>query len=47
MQGEPWPSALKGHDLNPALQQQETQRLMLERFQAEVCNATSMHAMFP
>ncbi|KAF5831239.1 CS-domain-containing protein [Dunaliella salina] len=34
-QGEPWPSALKGHELDPVVQQEETQRLMLERFQAE------------
>ncbi len=36
MQGEPWRSAIAGHDLDPATQQADQQRLMLERFQAEV-----------
>jgi hypothetical protein len=40
LQGEPWTSALKGHDLDPSTQQQESQRLMLERFQAEVRERT-------
>lgn len=35
-QGEPWRSAIAGHDLDPATQQADQQRLMLERFQAEV-----------
>ncbi|GFR49668.1 hypothetical protein Agub_g11814, partial [Astrephomene gubernaculifera] len=33
--GEPWPSALSGHLLDPVAQQADTQRLMLERFQVE------------
>lgn len=37
LQGEPWTSAIVGHEINPAKQQEEQQRLMLERFQAEVC----------
>ncbi len=35
-QGEPWRSALRGHELDPVTQQQDQQRLMLERFQNEV-----------
>ena len=35
-QGEPWTSVFVGHDINPLTQQEETQRLMLERFQEEV-----------
>ncbi|PNW79853.1 hypothetical protein CHLRE_08g369400v5 [Chlamydomonas reinhardtii] len=34
-EGEPWRSAIAGHDLDPATQQADQQRLMLERFQAE------------
>ncbi len=34
--GEPWPSVFKGHELDAMAQQQESQRLMLERFQQEV-----------
>lgn len=37
-QGEPWTSVFVGHDINPVTQQEETQRLMLERFQEEVRN---------
>jgi len=35
LQGEPWPSAIAGHQLDPMAQQQEQQRMMLERFQKE------------
>ncbi|KAG2482136.1 hypothetical protein HYH03_018922 [Edaphochlamys debaryana] len=34
-EGEPWRSALAGHDLDPGVQQADTQRLLLERFQTE------------
>ncbi|KAJ9505878.1 hypothetical protein QJQ45_017847 [Haematococcus lacustris] len=34
-QGEPWPSALRGHEADPLTQQRDTERLMLERFQQE------------
>ncbi|PNH11186.1 NudC domain-containing protein 2 [Tetrabaena socialis] len=34
-EGEPWHSALAGHALDPATQQADQQRLMLERFQVE------------
>mmetsp|Transcript_10110 Transcript_10110/g.17604 ORF Transcript_10110/g.17604 Transcript_10110/m.17604 type:complete len:157 (+) Transcript_10110:60-530(+) len=33
--GEPWPSVIQGQELDPATQQAETKRLMLERFQNE------------
>ncbi|KAJ9519370.1 hypothetical protein QJQ45_023166 [Haematococcus lacustris] len=33
--GEPWPSALRGHEADPLTQQRDTERLMLERFQQE------------
>ena len=36
-QGEPWMAALAGHHVDPLKQQAEQQRLMLERFQQEVC----------
>ena len=36
-QGEPWIAALAGHQVDPLKQQAEQQRLMLERFQQEVC----------
>ena len=35
-QGEPWGSAIVGHEINPVEQQEEQKRLMLERFQVEV-----------
>ncbi len=35
-QGEPWTAALAGHTVDPLKQQEEQQRLMLERFQEEV-----------
>jgi hypothetical protein len=35
-QGDPWPSAIKGHEVDIMTQQAEQQRLMLERFQREV-----------
>jgi hypothetical protein len=35
-QGDTWPAVLKGHELDPVTQQQDQQRLMLERFQREV-----------
>lgn len=34
--GETWPAVLKGHELDPLTQQQDQQRLLLERFQREV-----------
>ncbi|KIZ06512.1 NudC domain-containing protein 2 [Monoraphidium neglectum] len=34
-QGDPWPSAIKGHEVDIMTQQAEQQRLMLERFQRE------------
>lgn len=34
--GDPWPSVIKGHEVDVATQQAEQQRLMLERFQREV-----------
>ena len=34
--GQPWPSVIKGHEADPVTQQQDQQRLMLERFQREV-----------
>lgn len=39
--GEPWPAAIKGHEPDALTQQQEQQRLMLERFQREVRGATA------
>jgi hypothetical protein len=35
-QGEPWLAVLQGHELDPAKQQEDQQRLLLERFQREV-----------
>eukprot|EP00879_Flechtneria_rotunda_P031323 GHRR01034204.1.p1 GENE.GHRR01034204.1~~GHRR01034204.1.p1 ORF type:complete len:143 (+),score=28.90 GHRR01034204.1:283-711(+) len=35
LQGEPWLAVIKGHELDPATQQQDQQRLLLERFQQE------------
>eukprot|EP00878_Enallax_costatus_P007672 GHUV01008032.1.p1 GENE.GHUV01008032.1~~GHUV01008032.1.p1 ORF type:complete len:161 (+),score=40.95 GHUV01008032.1:319-801(+) len=34
-QGEPWQAVIKGHELDPLTQQQDQQRLLLERFQQE------------
>lgn len=34
--GETWQALIKGHELNPVAQQQDQQRLLLERFQREV-----------
>eukprot|EP00882_Tetradesmus_deserticola_P008802 GHRQ01009286.1.p1 GENE.GHRQ01009286.1~~GHRQ01009286.1.p1 ORF type:complete len:161 (+),score=43.85 GHRQ01009286.1:348-830(+) len=34
-QGEPWLAVLQGHELDPAKQQEDQQRLLLERFQRE------------
>ncbi|KAK9810591.1 hypothetical protein WJX73_002905 [Symbiochloris irregularis] len=34
-EGEPWPCALAGHEIDAVQQQQDQQRLMLERFQTE------------
>ncbi|KXZ50178.1 hypothetical protein GPECTOR_17g815 [Gonium pectorale] len=34
-EGEPWRSAIAGHELDPATAQADQQRLLLERFQAE------------
>lgn len=39
LQGETWPAVLRGHELDPMAQQQDQQRLMLERFQREVRTA--------
>lgn len=36
VQGEPWQAVIKGHELDPLTQQQDQQRLLLERFQQEV-----------
>jgi hypothetical protein len=36
LQGEPWLAVLQGHELDPAKQQEDQQRLLLERFQREV-----------
>lgn len=36
LQGEPWLAVLQGHELDPAKQQADQQRLLLERFQREV-----------
>eukprot|EP00775_Hariotina_reticulata_P010064 gene10064-10219_t len=35
LDGEPWPAAIHGHELDPITQQQDQQRLLLERFQRE------------
>jgi hypothetical protein len=35
-QGETWQAVIKGHELDPMAQQQDQQRLLLERFQREV-----------
>jgi hypothetical protein len=35
-QGETWQAVIKGHELDPMSQQQDQQRLLLERFQREV-----------
>lgn len=35
-QGQPWKSAIAGHDINPVQAENEKQRLLLERFQEEV-----------
>lgn len=37
LQGETWPAVLRGHELDPMTAQQDQQRLLLERFQREVC----------
>lgn len=42
-QGQPWTAALAGHDVDPVKQQEEQQRLMLERFQQEVSMAAGAH----
>jgi hypothetical protein len=36
LQGEPWLAVLQGHELDPVKQQEDQQRLLLERFQREV-----------
>ena len=36
LQGEPWTSAVAGHNINPLQAESETKRLLLERFQEEV-----------
>lgn len=36
LQGETWQAVIKGHELDPMSQQQDQQRLLLERFQREV-----------
>lgn len=36
LQGETWQAVIKGHELDPVAQQQDQQRLLLERFQREV-----------
>jgi hypothetical protein len=36
VQGEPWLAVLQGHELDPVKQQEDQQRLLLERFQREV-----------
>lgn len=41
LQGEPWQAVIKGHELDMLAQQQDQQRLLLERFQREVCSALS------
>lgn len=35
-QGEPWPAVIVGHEADPMTQEEDTKRLMLERFQREV-----------
>lgn len=35
-QGETWQAVIRGHEVDPMAQQQDQQRLMLERFQREV-----------
>lgn len=44
-QGNPWPSVIKGHEVDPVTQQQEQQRLMLERFQREVSSTAGVCAV--
>lgn len=39
-QGEPWKSALAGHEINQIEIENEKKRLMLERFQEEVSHIT-------
>ena len=41
LQGEPWPAAFVGHEVDPLTQQEEQRRLMLERFQQEVLSLTA------
>lgn len=50
LQGETWQAVIKGHELDPMSQQQDQQRLLLERFQREVrpgvsswCLAMQLH----
>jgi hypothetical protein len=35
-QGQPWSSAIAGHEINPVQAENDKQRLLLERFQEEV-----------
>ncbi len=35
-QGQPWKSAIAGHEIDPVQAESEKQRLLLERFQEEV-----------
>lgn len=42
-QGESWVAALAGHNVDPLKQQEEQQRLMLERFQEEVIMYEKQH----
>ena len=44
-QGEPWVAALAGHNVDPLKQQEEQQRLMLERFQEEVTMYVKQHQL--
>lgn len=39
LQGETWQAVIKGHEVDPMSQQQDQQRLLLERFQREVSRA--------
>lgn len=44
LQGETWQAVIKGHELDPMAQQQDQQRLMLERFQREVGYHETLHS---
>lgn len=45
VQGETWQAVIQGHEVDPMSQQQDQQRLLLERFQREVSRVVIIAGM--